>query len=421
MERLLATFRAVRDQTEDLAAPLAPEDCVVQSMPDASPTKWHLAHTTWFFDTFLLQPFADGFRRLAPEYGYLFNSYYNAAGPMHCRDRRGVISRPTLQETREYRRFVDQQVVRLVRNASPALLRRLLPLLELGLHHEQQHQELLLTDIKHAFAQNPLHPVYTATPARPALPVAPLRWRAHTEGLRWIGAGTDTGFAFDNERPRHRVFLEAFALADRLVTNGEYAGFIADGGYTRPELWLSLGWATLQPERWAAPLYWRLEDDLWHEYTLGGYRLINDAEPVCHLSYFEADAYARWAGARLPTEAEWEVAATELPVGGNFVEQRRFHPAPAADALPAGGEPELRQMYGDVWEWTRSPYAPYPGYAPAVGALGEYNGKFMCNQMVLRGGSCASAGAHLRATYRNFFAPEKRWQFAGIRLARDPT
>ncbi len=415
LDDLLQGFARIRRFSEELAAPLAPEDCVVQTMPDVSPTKWHLAHTSWFFDTFLLQPFAEGFRPLAREYAYLFNSYYNAAGPMHCRDRRGFISRPTMRETMEYRRYVDHHVVDMLQRANAATLPQVLPIVVLGLHHEQQHQELLLTDIKHVFAQNPLHPVYAAPRPGPAPATTPSHWRDYDAGLAWIGAEADAGFSFDNERPRHREYLEPFALADRLVTNGEYRRFIEDDGYRRPELWLSLGWATVRQQDWQAPLYWQLEDGAWHEFTLGGFHPLAESAPVCHVSFFEADAYARWAGARLPTEGEWETAAAPVAIAGNFVGEGRFHPAPAA---PMDG-PSLRQMFGDVWEWTRSSYSPYPGYTPASGALGEYNGKFMCNQMTLRGGSCATAESHIRPTYRNFFPPEKRWQFTGIRLAQD--
>lgn len=419
---LLHAFERVRRFSEELAAPLAPEDCVVQTMPDVSPTKWHLAHTSWFFDTFLLQPHLAGFRPKAREYAYLFNSYYNAAGPMHCRDRRGFISRPTLQETLDYRQYVDAHVHELLERADDPQLRRIADVLVLGLHHEQQHQELLLTDIKHVFAQNPLHPVYRAAPpdaTRDATEAPPRRWIAFDEAVRWIGAVDDGGFVFDNERPRHRVFVGRFALADRLVTNAEYTAFIDDGGYARAELWLSLGWATVQQQGWRAPLYWQRIDDRWHEFTLAGLRPVRDAEPVCHVSFFEADAFARWAGARLPTEAEWETVAQGLPVRGNLVEQSRLHPSAADATAPTNTAATPRQMFGDVWEWTGSSYSPYPGYTPPDGALGEYNGKFMCNQYVLRGGSCASSVSHLRATYRNFFPPEKRWQFTGIRLAQD--
>ncbi len=409
-------YREVRQFTEELCQPLEPEDCVVQSMPDVSPTKWHLAHTSWFFETFLLKPHLPGYESAAPEYAYLFNSYYNAAGDMHQRDLRGLISRPTLAETFAFRRSVDDALFQLLEGADSDLLETLEPLLILGFNHEQQHQELLLTDIKHVLAQNPLRPVYReAAPGSKTAP-PPLRFVDFDEATVEMGhAGA--GFSYDNESPRHRVLILPFSLADRPVTNGEYMNFMQDRGYERSELWLSLGWSTLQesvPGGWRAPLYWEEKDGVWWNFTLSGFRPVNPSEPVTHLSYFEADAYANWAGARLPTEFEWEHAAAGQPIEGNFVNQRRYHPAPAGESSSG-----LRQMFGDVWEWTRSSYAPYPGYKAAPGALGEYNGKFMCNQYVLRGGSCATSQDHVRRTYRNFFQPEKRWQFTGLRLARD--
>ncbi len=414
-ERLAARYREVRAFTEKLAEPLLPEDCVVQSMMDVSPTKWHLAHTSWFFETFILQAALPGYRSHVPEYGFLFNSYYNAVGPMHARDRRGLISRPGLKETRRYRAYVDRQMAKFFKEATPGQWETFESRIELGLHHEQQHQELILTDIKHVFAQNPLHPVYQRRAAIQDTRMAPLEWVSFPEGLAWIGHDGE-GFAFDNEGPRHREFVEPFQIASRLVTNREYLEFIEAGGYQRPEFWLSAGWMAVKEGGWTAPLYWQQREGNWFLFTLSGLRPVDGAEPVCHVSFYEADAYARWAGARLPTEAEWEIAAGEVPLAGNFVEQGALHPAPVA---PGASEPLPAQMFGDVWEWTRSAYAPYPGYAPVRGALGEYNGKFMCNQMVLRGGSSATAQSHIRRTYRNFFAPEKRWQFNGIRLARD--
>jgi len=430
-------YRKVRSFSETLCEPLQIEDYVVQSMPDASPAKWHLAHTSWFFDTFVLQVANVRRARSHPHYAYLFNSYYNASGPMHCRPRRGMISRPTVAETLEYRREIDEEMVGLMAELGAKQWGELEPVIELGLHHEQQHQELLLTDLKHMFAQNPLHPIYRSaelagkvtgaiegeTPSLTGGTPAPLRWKGFPEGLYWIGHD-GAGFAFDNEGPRHREFLNAFQLASRLVTNKEYLEFMQDGGYQRPELWLSLGWFTLNENKWTAPLYWEQQDQAWWNFTLSGFRPVALAEPVCHLSYFEADAYARWAGARLPTEAEWEVASAGLPLTGNFVETGHFHPQPAnapnfgknntqTDTRP------LAQVFGDLWEWTRSSYSPYPGYTPPAGAIGEYNGKFMCNQYVLRSGSCATSQTHIRRTYRNFFAPDKRWQFMGLRLARD--
>jgi ergothioneine biosynthesis protein EgtB len=408
-ERMAASYRAVRAATEALAAPLSPEDCALQSMPDASPAKWHLAHTSWFFETFVLERSEPGFRPHHPAFRFLFNSYYQSVGPQYSRPHRGLLSRPTLAEVLDYRAAVDERVAALL---ARGVADEALAVVELGLHHEQQHQELLLTDVKHLFGANPLRPAYRALPAPPRTEVAPLRFVRFDEGLRELGYG-GAGFAFDNEGPRHRAFVPAFALASRAATNGEYLAFIRDGGYERPELWLSDGFAWKEAEGVRAPLYWEERDGEWTTLTLGGARALRPEEPVVHVSFYEAAAYAAWAEARLPTEAEWEVVAASAPVEGNFVESGRLHPAPA----PA--EPGLTQLFGDVWEWTRSDYAPYPGYAPTAGALGEYNGKFMCNQRVLRGGSCASPRSHLRPTYRNFFAPNARWQFSGVRLVRD--
>jgi ergothioneine biosynthesis protein EgtB len=413
---LAARFRTVRETTAWLAAPLTPEDCTVQAMPDASPTKWHLAHTSWFFETFVLSEI-PGYRPFHQDFRVLFNSYYHTVGAQHPRPERGLITRPGLAEVRAYRTHVDEAVLELLERGT--LPDELAAFVEVGLHHEQQHQELIVTDLKALFGRNPLGPIY-----RPALPshggeTAPLGWRRFGEGIREIGhAGP--GFAFDNEAPRHRVYLAAFELAIRPATCGDYLEFMADGGYRRPELWLSEGWAHAQAAGWRAPLYWMERNDregTWQQQTLAGWRPVDPAEPVCHLSYYEADAFARWAGARLPTEAEWEIAAAAEPVAGNFLEDGRFHPA-AAGPAPAGDAPFL-QIYGDVWEWTQSPYVGYPGYRPPEGALGEYNGKFMCNQLVLRGGSCATPRSHIRATYRNFFPAGARWQFSGLRLARD--
>ncbi len=435
-ETLITRFRGVRDFSRQLCRTLQPEDYVIQSMPDASPTKWHLAHTSWFFETFILKVWMARYRSEVPQYAYLFNSYYNAAGDMHRRDLRGLISRPTVAETYRYRSSIDECVINLLHNADEALLEEIEAVLILGLHHEQQHQELLVTDIKHVFAQNPLYPVF----AERAQQNEPAKARAQhyiefDEATVEIGhAGSE--FSYDNEGPRHRALVHAFSLGTRPVTNGEYIAFIEAGGYSRPEFWLSLGWTTVNEQRWHAPLYWEHRDDGWWHFTLSGFRPVHPAEPVTHVSYFEADAYANWDGARLPTEFEWERAATGLAIEGNFVDSGRFHPAPAtvregeppgephshgsAGASPSQSEnAALQQMFGDVWEWTRSAYLPYPGYRAVPGALGEYNGKFMCNQMVLRGGSCATSRTHIRSTYRNFFPPDKRWQFSGIRLARD--
>jgi ergothioneine biosynthesis protein EgtB len=408
---LAARYRAVRAATEALAAPLSPEDCTAQSTADASPVKWHLAHTSWFFETFVLES-TPGYRPLEPGYRVLFNSYYHSVGEQHARPERGLITRPGLAEVLAYRRHVDEHcLVSITRDRLEPAQRSVL---ELGLQHEQQHQELILTDLKHLLARNPLHPAYRPSTER-AGQAPPLTWHTYPAGLREVGhAGS--GFAFDNEGPRHRVFVHAFALASRAVTNAEYLAFMADRGYERPELWLSDGWAAVQGEGWRAPLYWRERDGAWQHFTLAGLRPVAQDEPVAHVSAYEADAYARWAGARLPTEAEWEVVAGDLPVAGNFVESGRLQPAPAL-VTPLGSAPA--QLFGDVWEWTSSAYAPYPGYRPPPGALGEYNGKFMANQLVLRGGSCATPASHMRASYRNFFHPNARWQWSGLRLARD--
>jgi ergothioneine biosynthesis protein EgtB len=407
-------YRTVRHFTELLCAPLTTEDFVVQTMDDVSPTKWHLAHTSWFFETFVLIPHQEAYHPFDPQFAYLFNSYYVQAGERHCRDRRGYLSRPTVEEVYRYRAHVDEHMIRLIEEAGPKKLASVRPLLEIGLHHEQQHQELILTDIKHVLSVNPLRPVYQTAPDAPSGDVPEMGWRAYEEGIYEVGHDGD-GFAYDNESPRHRAYLHPFRLADRLVTSAEYLAFMEDGGYRRPELWLSEGWAAVNENEWTAPFYWERRDGRWHVFTLGGSRELDGREPVCHVSYFEADAYARWAGARLPEEREWEVAAREVPVEGNFVGTGRFHPSPLVGRTGEGPH----QLYGDVWEWTRSAYSPYPGYSPAPGALGEYNGKWMCNQFVLRGGSCASSSTHVRPTYRNFFPPAATWQFTGIRLAKD--
>lgn len=380
---------------------------LVQSMPDASPGKWHLAHTSWFFEQFVLRRDA-GYRSPDPAWQYLFNSYYQSVGPMHVRAKRGVLSRPSLEQVHEYRQRIDEAVGDLLKSAHPS---ELAALVELGLQHEQQHQELLLTDIKHAFWCNPLQPAYhmSLTTSRDEA-VVPLRFISGREGIVEIGHRGE-GFAFDNETPRHRTLLQPHALANRLVTNAEYLTFVREGGYREPGLWLSDGWATVQHEGWQHPLYW--QDDLASEFTLAGVRALDPHGPVCHLSYYEADAFARWAGARLPTEAEWESAAHGAVSGGNLQESQRFHPCPAT---PGDG---WLQLFGDVWEWTASPYVGYPGFRALAGALGEYNGKFMCGQWVLRGGSCVTPRDHLRASYRNFFPPHARWQFAGLRLGQD--
>ncbi|MEM1093435.1 MAG: ergothioneine biosynthesis protein EgtB [Bacteroidota bacterium] len=411
---LAADFQRVRSFSERLCAPLETEDYVVQSMPDVSPTKWHLAHTTWFFETFILSKHDSAYTPYHPGYAFLFNSYYLQAGERHCRAQRGYISRPTVREVFAYRDHLDAAMLDFLARADEPTLRTIAPLIEIGLHHEQQHQELLVTDIKHVLSVNPLRPAYRQAVPEPHRGVPPVSWIAFEEGLYEMGH-EGSGFAYDNESPRHRAFLEDFQLANRLVTNGDYMAFIEDGGYQSGPLWLSAGWATVQAEQWTEPFYWERKDGEWIHYTLGGARIVNPDEPLTHISYFEADAFARWSEARLPTEAEWEVAAQSVARAGHFVESERLHPLPLA---PGASPDHLHQMFGDVWEWTRSQYEPYPGYAPVPGALGEYNGKFMCNQFVLRGGSCATSETHIRATYRNFFPPDATWQFTGLRLAR---
>ncbi|HEX8236396.1 MAG TPA: ergothioneine biosynthesis protein EgtB [Abditibacteriaceae bacterium] len=417
---LFQSYLDVRCFTEKLCEPLQTEDYVVQSMPDVSPTKWHIAHTSWFFETFLLKANLPHYQSPHPQYDFLFNSYYNSVGDRHCRAHRGLISRPTVEETFRYRAFVDAQMGELLHSANEEQLQKLAPILTLGLHHEQQHQELLLTDIKHVFSVNPLLPAYRDRTSTQADLVPSQHWVSFDEGISEVGHMGDN-FCFDNEEPRHREFLESFALSSRLVTNGEYLEFMQDGGYERPEFWLSAGWSTVQQNQWQAPFYWEKRGTDWQMFTLSGLHEISLDEPVCHVSLFEADAYARWAGARLPGEAEWEVAAANAlqsgnRITGNFADNGVLHPVPLQSN---SDDSTMAQMFGDVWEWTRSQYVPYPGYAPAAGALGEYNGKFMCNQFVLRGGSCATSASHIRHTYRNFFPPDARWQFSGIRLAKD--
>ncbi len=413
MSAVAARYDAVRSRTKSLCEPLETEDYVVSSMPDVSPTKWHLAHTSWFFETFVLAPHASGYRSPEPRYAFLFNSYYVQAGERHCRAQRGLVTRPTVAEVYAYRAHIDEAMRALLREIGDDPAHPATALIELGLHHEQQHQELLVTDIKHVFWTNPMRPTYRARPAAMSAPVPSLGWVDVAEGVRRIGRATDAeGFAFDNEGPAHRVFVERFRLASRLTTNGEYLAFVEDGGYRKPTLWLSNGWAVVKERGWTAPLYWERGPDGWTEFSLGGTRPLDPAEPVCHVSYYEADAFARWAGYRLPSEAEWEIVAAREPVDGAFVEHGSFHPCPAS----RGG---LAQLYGEVWQWTRSPYVPYPGFSPAAGAVGEYNGKFMCDQWVLRGASCATPRSHARLTYRNFFPSDARWQFTGVRLAAD--
>jgi dimethylhistidine N-methyltransferase len=408
LQDLAAWYRRVRRRTEDLTQRLTPEDQTAQSMPDASPAKWHLAHTTWFFETFLLIPAHASYKPFDPHFGYLFNSYYEAVGARHPRPQRGLITRPSVADVLAYRAHVDRGMAELfTQGAAPA------DLVELGLAHEEQHQELILMDILHLFAQSPLCPAYAPARAWPsAEDPGVLTFSAFEGGLATIGHD-GPGFAFDNEGPPHRVWLEPYELAERLVTNAEWMAFMADGGYRRAEFWLSEGWATVQAEGWTAPPYWRREDDGWRTMTLHGLRPVDPHAPVAHVSFYEAEAYAAWAGARLPTEAEWEHAARSQPLQGRFLSAARIEPQ------GVGAGEGLRQMYGDLWEWTRSAYSPYPGFRPAAGAVGEYNGKFMSGQFVLRGGACVTPDGHVRPTYRNFFAPHQRWMFSGVRLARD--
>lgn len=405
-----AGFQEVRDRTEALAAPLSPEDQVVQSMTDCSPAKWHRGHTTWFFEEFVLDRWAAPYQRFHPRYQFLFNSYYEAIGARQPRPRRGMITRPSVAEVAEYRVAVDAAMSDLlIRSDDPDLLATV----ELGLNHEQQHQELLLMDIKHLLSQNPLRPEYDRAPVHTGVGAPkPFGWVEHPGGIAPIGHD-GTGFAYDNEGPRHEVFLQPFAIADRLVTAGEWLEFIDDGGYARTDLWLSDGWAHINAEGWRAPLYWEQVDGTWHVFTLHGFVPVDPAAPVVHISYYEADAFARWSGARLPTEAEWEVTAA---AAGLPDPRFRLHPAGLDTDIPAGG---LAQLFGEVWQWTASAYSPYPGFRTAPGAVGEYNGKFMVDQQVLRGSASITPEGHARSTYRNFFTTKSRWAYSGMRLARD--
>ena len=409
-ETVLGRYREVRGQTESLAAPLTPEDQTVQSMPDVSPTKWHRAHVTWFFETFVLADHEPDFAPFQDQYWFLFNSYYEALGPRFSRPQRGVISRPGSHEVGDYRRNVDDRMSDLISALDEGTLAELAGTIELGFHHEQQHQELLLMDIKHVLSLNPLRPAYAGRPSPPSEPDR-MGWVSFEGGLVEVGHD-GAGFCFDNELPRHEHWLPPFRLADRLVTNGEWLEFMLDGGYSRPDLWLSDGWARVNDEGWCAPLYWVEQDRTWFEHTLSGTWPLNLGLPVTHVSHYEADAFATWAGRRLPTEAEWEHAARDVPLEGNLADEHGFHPRAAR---PADGT--LRQLFGDCWEWTSSAYLPYPGFRPAAGAIGEYNGKFMSGQMVLRGGAALTPAGHARGSYRNFFPPGARWAQSGVRLA----
>jgi ergothioneine biosynthesis protein EgtB len=403
---------AVRARTESLCAPLEIEDYVIQAIAEVSPPKWHLAHTTWFFETFILIPFAPGYRVFDDDYAHLFNSYYETAGTFFPRNQRGLLSRPLVADIYRYRSHVDEALHALLDDLPQPSARDILARVELGIEHETQHQELLLMDVKYNFFINPLKPAYRDIANLPPPASHPsMGWHAFGGGIVEVGHD-GTGFSFDNERPRHQTLLRDFRFGSRLVSNEEFLDFIADGGYQRPGLWLSDGWHIISTQRWLAPLYWIQEGNDWQQFTLSGMRSLNLHEPVSHLSYFEADAYARWAGKRLPTEAEWEHTAASLPVAGNFLESGLLHPQTARQS-------GLTQLYGDLWEWTQSAYTPYPGFRPLPGTLGEYNGKFMSGQMVLRGGCCATAQDHIRSSYRNFFRPADRWMFSGLRLAED--
>ncbi|MGD8907811.1 MAG: ergothioneine biosynthesis protein EgtB [Chromatiales bacterium] len=409
-ENLLARYEAVRELSERICEPLAVDDFQLQSVVETSPPKWHLAHVSWFFETFLLAEFMPGYRPYHEQFAYLFNSYYYQVGSMHPRPRRGLLSRPTLEQVIDYRRHVDHWMRELLAGAGSDRWPELVSRLILGLNHEQQHQELLLMDIKHNFFVNPLRPAYREDLSLPSGSAASLQWLDGSGGLRRIGASADA-FAFDNERPRHQELIQDHRLGTRLVTNGEYLEFMQDGGYKEPRLWLADGWTSINERGWKHPLYWEHDGDGWCEFTLGGPRPLNLQQPVCHISYYEADAYARWRDKRLPSEAELELAlARQDAEAGHFLERDLLHPQPAEAA---------GQWYGDLWNWTSSSYSAYPGFKPLNGAIGEYNGKFMSNQMVLRGGCCVTPGDHIRASYRNFYYPHDRWPFTGLRLAED--
>lgn len=409
---LIDTFNRVRAFTEEITEPLEIEDYVVQVTENASPAKWHLAHTTWFFETFLLEKELKDYDPIHPQYSYLFNSYYLQTGVPHCRARRGNISRPTVKQVFEYRESINEHVAGLIKNATDEQYKKWAPIIEIGIHHEQQHQELLMTDLKYMFAQNPLNITYKEADRPKVKSVPELSWSSFGEGVYEVGHKGDD-FGYDNEFPRHKTYIHDFELTNRLVTNAEFIAFIESGAYGEPKWWLDEGFSIVRDEGWNAPLYWEKRDGEWWQFTLSGMEKIDPNEPVTHVSYFEADAYARWRGYRLPTEFEWEVAAESMEVTGNFADAANLHPVALQNARSG-----LQQMFGDLWQWTQSSYAPYPGYKPLPGALGEYNGKFMCNQYVLRGGSCATSKSHFRKTYRNFFHANERWQFTGIRLAK---
>ena len=412
-ERLAERFRSIRASTCSLAQPLSAEDCAAQSMPDASPTKWHLAHTTWFFETFVLAADNSNFSPFAPSFNTAFNSYYNSVGEQYPRPQRGLLTRPDLATVLEYRGAVDEAILKGLEARSYSV--DLLGIVELGLNHEQQHQELILTDLLHLLSMNPTYPAYRTDLPKPGVcELVAMRWHRGAEGIHSLGH-SGPGFGFDNEGPRHKVLLNPHEIGSRLVSNSEFQTFIEDDGYKRPEFWLAEGWALRESAGWQAPLYWVSGENGWQNFSLSGLEDLNPSAPVAHVSYFEADAFARWAGARLPLEGEWEIAASSVASEGNLLESGRFCPHPATGT----GDKHPGQLFGDVWEWTSSPYQAYPGYRPGPGALGEYNGKFMSNQYVLRGGSCVTPGQHIRSTYRNFFPAHARWQWSGLRLARD--
>ena len=409
---ILDNFLKIRSFTNDLVDPLEIEDFVIQPMENASPTKWHLAHTSWFFETFVLEKYESIYTSHHPQYSYFFNSYYLQTGTPFTRASRGILSRPTVKEVLEYRAYIDEKMVQFIEDCSLEQWSEVASVIEIGNNHEQQHQELILTDLKYLLAQNPLLPTYRERLIPISQPTDDLKWLAYSEGITKIGNHGDE-FTYDNEHPVHQTFIQNFELADRLITNKEYLEFINDGGYKESKYWLDEGWSVLQCEQWKAPLYWFKQDEQWINFTLSGARIVEPNEPVTHISYYEADAFARWKGVRLPTEQEWEHACSTMQISGNFVDDKAFHPVPN-DEQHNG----LKQIFGDVWEWTMSSYSPYPNYKPLSGALGEYNGKFMANQYVLRGGSCATSKSHIRKTYRNFFHADARWQFSGIRLAK---
>ncbi|MET0061632.1 MAG: ergothioneine biosynthesis protein EgtB [Candidatus Thiodiazotropha endolucinida] len=409
-DRLMTEFQRVRRFSESLCLPLRADDFQIQSIVQTSPPKWHIAHVSWFFEAFVLPHFNPGYRPFHPRFDYIFNSYYYTHGMMHPRPRRGLLSRPTVDEVYRYRAHVDEQMMQLMETIDEKVWSELAFRVILGLNHEEQHQELLLMDVKHNFWSNPLKPAYRDDLQTASGNTRAIRWVEQAGGVHRIGHGGAEDFAYDNETPRHDLLLSDFRLADRLVTNGEYRAFMEDGGYEDPALWLSDGWALLQREAWRHPLYWEQEEGEWLQFTLGGLSPLNPHEPVCHLSYYEADAYARWSGKRLPLEGELEVVLSQQPLSGNFVDRDQLHPAPAG---------EMGQWFGDLWTWSASPYAAYPGFKPLGGSMGEYNGKFMSNQMVLKGGCCATPAGHTRASYRNFFYPDERWAFTGLRLAED--